>query len=117
MLKKIEQPDVPLTPPYRTTNFATVQDYSKLIGWNAKESLPELINLPKAHTDMEKAHLKHIDVFKVTEFTGNSSDRVNRMLDYHYNNYSSLKEMRQDIVSILEQDKIKHDGSMELKDF
>jgi hypothetical protein len=85
---------VPLTPPFRSTNFGTVQDYSKVIGWNAKEALPDLVSLPRAHVDNDKAHIRHIDVFKVTEFTGNSSDHVSRMLDYHYNNRSSMKEMR-----------------------
>ena len=75
------------------------------------------MKLPRAHKNMEKGTLKHIDKFKVTEFVGVSSERLSRSLGYFYDNRSSTKSMRDDLTSILEGPKIKHDLELNLTDF
>ena len=75
------------------------------------------MKLPRAHKNMEKETLKHIDKFKVTEFVGVNSERLSRSLGYFYDNLSSTKSMRDDLTSILEGPKIKHDLELNLTDF
>ena len=75
------------------------------------------MKLPRAHKNMEKGTLKHIDKFKVTEFVGVNSERLSRSLGYFYDNRSSTKSMRDDLTSILEGPKIKHDLKLNLTDF
>lgn len=94
--------------PYELVNFSTVEDLSKRIGWNASEKLRETIALPKAHKNIEKQSLEFIDKFKVTHFTGVTSERLSKSIGYFYDNRSSTKTMRKDIISILEGPKIEH---------
>lgn len=102
--------------PYQLVDFSTVEDLSKRIGWNANEKLRETIALPKAHKNIEKPSLQFIDKFKVTHFTGVTSERLSRSIGYFYDNRSSTKTMREDITCILEGPKIKHDVDSDFRD-